>query len=59
MGIVEGSCGYLARKVSVGWGGSFYRETRGTRRGGRHVAKSKSDTRVAYPEDKVQVQDLV
>ena len=38
---------------------SFYRETRGTRRGGRHVAKRSSDPRVAYPEVKVQVRDLV
>ena len=38
---------------------SFYRETRGTRRGGRHVAKHSSDPRVAYPEVKVQVHDLV
>ena len=38
---------------------SFYRETRGTGRGGRHVAKRSSDPRVAYPEVKVQVRDLV
>ena len=38
---------------------SFYRETRGTRRGDRHVAKRSSDPRVAYPEVKVQVRDLV
>ena len=38
---------------------SFYRETRGTRRGGRHVAKRSSDPRVAYPEVNVQVRDLV
>ena len=38
---------------------SFYRETRGTRRGGRHVAKHSSDHREAYPEVKVQVRDLV
>ena len=35
----------------------FYRETGGTRR--RHVAKRSSDPRVAYPEVKVQVRDLV
>ena len=38
---------------------SFYGETRGTRRGGRHVAKRSSDPRVAYPEVNVQVRDLV
>ena len=38
---------------------SFYRETRGPRRGGRHVAKRSSDPRVAYPEVKFQVRDLV
>ena len=38
---------------------SFYRETRGTRRGVRHVAKHSSDPRVAYPEVNVQVRDLV
>ena len=38
---------------------SFYRQTRGTRLGGRHVAKRSSDPRVAYPKVKVQVRDLV
>ena len=38
---------------------SFYRETRGTRLGGRHAAKRSSDPRVAYPEVKIQVLDLV
>ena len=38
---------------------SFYRETRGTRRGGRHVVKRSSDPRVAHPDVKVQVRDLV
>ena len=37
----------------------FYRETQGTRLGGRHVAKRSSDPRVAYPEVKVHVRDLV
>ena len=37
----------------------FYRETQGTRLGGRHVAKRSSDPRVAYPEIKVHVRDLV
>ena len=38
---------------------SFYRQTRGIRLGGRNVAKCNSDARVAYPEVKVQVRDLV
>ena len=38
---------------------SFYRETRGTRRGCRHVAKRSSDPQVAYPEVNIQVRDLV
>ena len=38
---------------------SFYRETWGTSQGGRHVAKRSFDPRVAYPEVKVQVRDLV
>ena len=38
---------------------SFYRETRGRRRGGRHVVKRSSDPRVAHPDVKVQVRDLV
>ena len=33
---------------------SFYRETLGTRRWGRHVAKCSSDPRQAYPEVKLQ-----
>ena len=37
----------------------FYRETLGTRLGDRYVAKRSSDPRVAYPEVKVQVWDLV
>ena len=45
--------------VSVFGENSFYRETRGTRRGGRHVAKHSSDPRVAYPEVNAQVRDLV
>ena len=38
---------------------SFYRETRGTRLGDRHVVKRTPDPRVAYPEVKIQVRDLV
>ena len=61
MGIVEGSCGYRARGVSIR--GKFvlsrnpgYKTRRG---GGRHVAKRSSDPRVAYPEVNVQERDLV
>ena len=38
---------------------SFYRETWVQDDGGRHMAKRSSDPRVAYPEVKVQVRDLV
>ena len=36
---------------------SFHREYRGTKLGGRHVAKRSSDPRVAYTEIKIQVRD--
>ena len=51
MGIVERSRvkGPLG---SVFGENQFYRETQGTRLGGRLVAKSSSDPRVAYPEVK-------
>ena len=38
---------------------SFYREIWVQDDGGRHVAKRSSHPRVAYPEIKVQVRDLV
>ena len=38
---------------------SFNRETWGTRRGGRQVAKHSSDPRQAYPEVKLQRRDLM
>ena len=38
---------------------SFYREAWGTILGGRQVAKRSSDPRIAYPEVKVQLRDLV
>ena len=38
---------------------SFYLETWGTRLGDRQVAKRSSDPRVAYPEVKSQVRNLV
>ena len=47
--------GYSCYRINL-----FYRETWGTRLGGdRQVAKCSSDPRVAYPEVKVQVRDLV
>ena len=46
MGIVAGSVG-TGPTGSVFGENSFYRETRGTRIGGRHVAKRSSDPRVA------------
>ena len=58
MGIVEGPVG-PGPAGSVFGENLFYREIRGTRRGGRHVAKCSSDPRVSYPEVKVQVRDLV
>ena len=41
--IVEGSCGYRARVLEHVFG-EIYRQTRGTRLGGRHVAKRSSDS---------------
>ena len=38
---------------------SFDQKRRCTRRGGRHVVKRSSDPRVAHPEVKFQVRDLV
>ena len=51
LGVVEGSCRYRARGSTFGEK-SFYRETWGTRRGDRQVAKRSSDPRVAYPRSK-------
>ena len=58
MGIVERSRvkGPLG---SVFGENKFYRETQGTRLGGRLVAKRSSDPCVAYPEVKVHIRDLV
>ena len=54
-----GPCGDCSRILwgtghagSVFGENSFYRETWGTRHGGRHVAKRSSDPQVAYPESK-------
>ena len=45
--------------MSVFGENSSYRETRGTRLEGRHVAKRSSDPRVAYTEAKVPVVGIV
>ena len=55
---IEGYCGNRSRGVSIR-GKSFYRETWGTRLGDRKLVERGSDPRVAYPEVKVQVPDLV
>ena len=59
MGIVEGSCGYRARGVSIRGKFVLSRNPGYKTSGGRHVAKHSSDPRVAYPEINVQVRDLV
>ena len=59
MGIVEGSCGYRARGVSIR-GKIRFIEKRGIQdEGDRYVAKYSSDPRQAYPEVKLQGRDLV
>ena len=61
MDIVEGSCGYRARRVSIR--GKFVLSRNPGKtvedEGGRHVVKRSSDPRVAHPDVKVQVRDLV
>ena len=37
----------------------LYRETWGTRRGGRHVAERSTDPKQAFPEVKLQGRELV
>ena len=58
VGIVEGSCGYRARGVSIR-GKFVLSRNPGYKTRGRHVAKRSSNPRVAYPEVNVQVRDLV
>ena len=58
VGIVEGSCKYRARG-SVFGENSFYRETWDTRLGGCHVSKRSFEPRIANPEVRIQVRDLV
>ena len=55
MGIVEGSCGYRTRGISIR--GKFVLSTNPGYKT-KHVAKRNSDPRVAYPEAKVKVRDL-
>ena len=57
--IVESSCGYRIHGVSVREKFVLLRNPGYKTRGFRHVAKRSSDPRVAYPEVKVQVRDLV
>ena len=55
MGIAKGSW----PAGSVFGKNTFYRETRGTRRGVRHVAKSSSDPRQDFAEFELQGRDLM
>ena len=57
--IVESCSGYRTRGVSVREQFVLSRNPGYKTRGFRHVAKRSSDPRVAYPEVKVQVRDLV
>ena len=41
------------------WGKLWFIENIGYKTRGRHVATRRSDTRVAYPEVKIQVRDLM
>ena len=59
VGIVEGSCGYRARGVSIRGKFVLLEKPRVQDEGGRYVAKRTSDPRVAYPEVNVQVRELV
>ena len=59
--IVEGSCGYRAHGVSIRGKFVLLRNLgyKTTGEGGRQVANRSSNPRIAYPEVKVQVRDLV
>ena len=59
VGIVEGSYGYRARGVSIRGKFILSRNLEFKTRAGRHVAKRFSDPRLAYPEVKIQVWDLM
>ena len=58
MGIVEGSCEYRARGVSI-QGKFVLSRNMVYKTRDRHVAKYSSDPRQAYPEVKLQERDLV
>ena len=58
--IVEGSCGYRVRRVSIREKLVFIEiSAEQDEGGGRHVVKRSSDPRVAHPEVIVQVRGLV
>ena len=57
--IVEGSCGYRARRISIRGTFVLSRNPGYKTRGGHHVVKRSSDPWVTHPEVKVQVRDLV
>ena len=59
VGIVEGSCGNRARQVRYSGKIRFIEKPGVQDDGGRHVVKGSSDPRIAHPEVKVQVRDLV
>ena len=58
-GVVEGSCGYRARGVSIRGNFVLSRNMGYKTWGGRHVAKRSSDPRQAYPDVKFQCDKLV
>ena len=58
MGIVEGSCKYRARSL-YSEKICFIEETWDARLGGRLVSKHSSDPRIAKPEVRIQVRNLV
>ena len=59
MGIVEGSCGYRGRGISIRGKFVLSRNPGYKTRGGRHVAERSSDPWVAYPEVSVRIRDLL
>ena len=54
MGIVEGSCGYRSRGVSISGKIRFIEKPGVQDEGDCHLTQRSSDPRVAYPEVKVQ-----
>ena len=59
IGIAKGSSGVPGPRGQYLGKIRFYRDPGVQDEGGRHMAKRSSDSRVAYPEVKVQVRDLV